>query len=104
MACHYYIRLLITEHTTSNVFTKADKYDPCRQYVLEEGLNFKCQPEFFNTNETQKCTKFVYDQSQMKETLTTKFNLVCDQDHKRRLLSTFLMLGIMLFYIKIYYK
>jgi OCT family organic cation transporter-like MFS transporter 4/5 len=33
------------------------------------------------TNETIKCTKWIYDQSQMKNTIITEFDFVCDKNY-----------------------
>ena len=50
----------------------------------------------FDNSSTETCNAYVYDQSVFPETLTTELNLVCDNESKRRLLSTLMMLGLMI--------
>ena len=86
--------IVFSEHESTNVFTEAEIQDPCRQFEVFESKDFKCNLDSFSQNKTRKCDKYVYDKSQMFETLTTKLDLVCEKEYLRRLLSTFLMCGM----------
>ncbi|KAG5681826.1 hypothetical protein PVAND_011234 [Polypedilum vanderplanki] len=47
-----------------------------------------------DTNETKKCTKYVYDDTFYKETRTTEWNMVCDNRHRAAIAQTIYMLGV----------
>lgn len=60
---------------SDNFLQAASKFDPCHKYALTDGSG-TCQAESFSANLTEKCISgFVYDQSQMTETLTTRLDL-----------------------------
>ena len=91
------------EHASSNFLTEADDFDPCNRYSplfdfedsqpLSPGQGF-CEAAFFNSSSKMGCDgRFVYDRSQMTRTVATDLNLVCDNDYKRLLFGTILMVG-----------
>ena len=57
--------------------------------------NQLCSVNNFDYTETITCETYVYDQSVFKESLTTKLDLVCDNEYKVKLLGTSLMLGLL---------
>ena len=94
------IRMLISiyvyfaEHATSNVYTEAEPFDPCHMYERHSEIpRFGCHENLFNSNKSLTCERYVYDKSQMTETISTKLNLVCNEAFKRRLFNSALMLG-----------
>ena len=80
------------EHSSTEIFTTA-KFDPCHVYKSKTG---SCSKNGFDNSSIETCEAYVYDESIFPETLTTELDLVCDNDSKRRLLSTLMMLGLML--------
>ncbi len=80
------------EHHSDNFLKRADDFDPCHKFA---SVSDSCSAEGFNPDaETETCNAgYVYDRSQMTETLSTTLNLVCDEEHKRRLLGSTLMMG-----------
>ena len=55
-----------------------------------------CMKENFNKNVTEPCQEYIYDNTYFDETLSIKFDLVCDEESKRRLLGTLMMLGLLI--------
>ena len=80
------------EHSSTEMFTTA-KYDPCHVY---ESKTDSCSNSGFDNSSKETCNAYVYDETIFPETLTTKLDLVCDNESKRRLLSTLMMLGLMI--------
>ena len=89
---------LPTKYGSSEIFREDEKFDPCRMYefVGNKEEPEACSAQSFNNATVLKCDDFVYDTSVFTETLTTKFDLVCDEESKRRLLGTLLMLGLLI--------
>ena len=91
--------IFLPEHASANFLTQADDFDPCHKYVSNHSTSDPstpfgyCSADNFGSNATTTCSAWVYDTSQMESTLTTEENLVCDEDYKRRLLGTVLMIG-----------
>ena len=58
-----------------------------------------CMKENFNINVTEPCKEYIYDNSYFDETLSIKFDLVCDNEHYRYVsdyyLVTLLLLNIL---------
>ena len=59
-------------------------------------MNFEvCNEENFSTNKTESCQEYIYDNTYFDETVATKFDLVCDNEHYRSLLGTIMILGLL---------
>ena len=59
-------------------------------------MNFDvCTEENFDTNNTEKCQEYVYDNTYFDETLAIKFDLVCENEYYRNLLGTILIFGLL---------
>ena len=71
-------------------------FDPCQMYDVINETKLTCAASSFDNSSIIKCNKFVYETFEFTETLTTKLNLVCDNESKRRLLGTLMMLGLLL--------
>ena len=56
---------------------------------------FTCIEQNFNTNKTEVCKSYVYDDTYFDETLTTKFDLVCNNEYYRNLLGTIMIFALM---------
>ena len=82
-----------TKHTSTEMLKSDEKFDPCNMYEM---IGDSCKVESFNQSNVVPCKNYVYDTYNFEETLTTKLDLVCDQEPKRRFLSTIMMLGLML--------
>ena len=41
------------------------------------------------------CANYIYDNTYFDETLITKFDLVCDNEYKKSLLGTLLIIGLL---------
>ena len=80
-----------TNHTSNEMLKSNEKYDPCNMY---EFVGTSCSAGSFNRSKIVQCDKYVYDTFEFEETLTTKLNLVCNKEHKRRFLSTIMMMGL----------
>ena len=46
-----------------------------------------CMKENFNINVTEPCQEYIYDNTYFDETLSIKFDLVCDNEHYRYVLD-----------------
>ena len=88
------------EYGSSEMFREDESFDPCRRYeLLNETLGLgqeTCSAASFQNATAVKCDAYVYDTSVFTETLTTKFDLVCDNESRRRLLGTLMMLGLLI--------
>ena len=83
------------EHTCQTEMLKVDEYfDPCQRYVASK--TSPCKGSSFDEHRVQKCEKFVYDTLVVEESLTTKFNLVCDLEYQQMILGTIVMVGLMI--------
>ena len=79
-------------HTYNEMLITNAKFDPCNRY---SSIGNDCTPSSFNTSGVEKCERFVYDQSVVLESFTTRFNLVCDGEWKLTLLNAMIMAGLM---------
>ena len=85
------------EYGSSEIFREDENFDPCRMYeFINHPTEPGCSQHSFDNSSVLRCDQFVYDDSVFTETLTTKFDLVCDQESKRRLLGTLMMLGLLI--------
>ncbi len=76
--------------------TDGGPFDKCHMYSTIDG-DQGCQPSNFNHSVLpEPCQRHIYDRSEFPETLTTKFDLVCDRESERRFLGTIMMLGFLL--------
>ena len=62
-----------------------------------------CQPEHFDQENIVPCDSYVYEKSQMTETLATILNLVCEEDSKNSLFGVAIMAGNLCTVLTIYY-
>ena len=78
-------------------------YDGCKRfnatYAPDEGAPLPpqlitCDANFYS-NETIPCTEYVFDDFYFDETVSTKFDLVCENEYKKNLLGTILILGLL---------
>lgn len=54
-----------------------------------------CSLESFNQSDTIQCTDYIYDNTFFDETLSTKLNLVCENESYRSLLGTLLIIALL---------
>ena len=84
------------EQTCQAEMLKVDeRYDPCRRYKHFKDQE-SCQPETFSHSDIETCNEFVYEQSVVIESLTTKFSLVCDLEYQQLMLGSVVMFGLMI--------
>ena len=82
-----------SEEHSSNFLDSKNEYDGCSMYKpLEDG---SCSQLNFNQSEKVQCTEFIYDNTYFDETLSTKLNLVCEDEHYRSLLGTLLIIALL---------
>ena len=93
---HFTQFALPNEYASSEIFKEDETFDPCQMYERTEESTNTCTRTSFNHSSIQKCKKWVYDTKEFTETLTSKSNLICDDEWKRRLLGTLLMLGLLI--------
>ena len=84
------------EYGSSEILRADEGFDPCKMYDTIDDSTTTCSSPSFNTSSIINCNKWVYDTTEFTETLTTKEDLVCDDEWKRRLLGTLLMLGLLI--------
>ena len=80
-----------TNHTSNEMLKSDETFDPCNMYEIQGD---SCDPNSFNRSKILPCETYIYDKSEFDETLTTKLDLVCEKGHKRRFLSTIMMIGL----------
>jgi len=90
------------EESSSNYLGGKHDYDGCKMFKMDHNpkpLNSDsdsiCMKENFNINVTEPCQEYIYDNTYFDETLSIKFDLVCDNEHYRSLLGTILILGLL---------
>ena len=81
---------------SSEMLREDEPFNPCQMYDVRDKNTATCSPLSFDNSSVIGCNKYVYDTSEMIETLTTKLNLVCDDEFKSRFLGTLLMLGLLI--------
>ena len=87
------------DYGSSEMFREDESFDPCKMFesVGQGNLTTQnCNAQSFLNSSVIKCDLFVFDTSMFEETLTMKFDLVCDDESKRRLLGTLMMLGLLI--------
>ena len=83
------------ENTCKAEMLKKDEYfDPCQRYLAYDASS--CNSSSFDREKAQKCEKFVYDTLVVEESLTTKFDMVCDLEYQQMSLGAILMVGFMI--------
>lgn len=83
------------EYGSSEILREDEKFNPCKRFEVVDDSVTTCAASSFNSSSSVSCDQWVYDTTEFVETLTTHSNLVCDDEWKRRLLGTLLMLGLL---------
>ena len=86
--------ILPTSSKSNEIFNAETIVDPCKMYSVIKPSG-RCNAISFNLSSTIQCDSFIYDNSVFQETLTSKFDLICEDDHKHRFLGTLMMLGLL---------
>ena len=78
----------IKKSNPSNYLGGKHDYDGCKMFKMDHDskpLNSDsiCMKENFNKNVTEPCQEYIYDNTYFDETLSIKFDLVCDNEHYR---------------------
>ena len=81
---------------------KKKPYDGCNRFTISDTFEGKpltsnkatCEAGYF-VNKTELCSEYIFDNTYFDETLSTKFNLVCENENKRKILGTILVLGLL---------
>ena len=87
------------EYGSNEIFREDENFDPCHMFEKAESnetTRNSCNANDFFNSSIVRCNGYVYDTSVFEQTLTTKFDLVCDEESKRRLLDTLMMLGLLI--------
>ena len=66
-----------SEKHSSNFLDSKNKYDGCSMY---KPASESCSQESFNQSDTIPCKDYIYDNTFFDETLSTKLNLVCENE------------------------
>ena len=91
------------EETSSNFLDGKNPYDGCRKFnaTYAPDIGAPLSPQFdqcdanFYSNETVPCDEYIFDDFYFDETLSTKLDLVCENEYKKNLLATILILGLL---------
>ena len=83
------------EYGSSEILRQDEKFDPCKRFEAVDDSVTTCSASSFNSSSIISCNQWVYDTTEFVETLTTKSNLVCEDEWKRRMLGTLMMLGLL---------
>lgn len=83
------------EYGSSEILREDEKFNPCKRFEVVDDSVTTCAASSFDNSSTVSCEQWVYDTTEFVETLTTSSNLVCDDEWKRRLLGTLMMLGLL---------
>ena len=83
------------EYGSSEILREDESFNPCKKYEVIEEFASTCSASSFNSSSVIDCNDWVYDTDQFTETLATKENLVCEDEWKRRILGTLMMLGLL---------
>lgn len=75
--------------------SKAAEIDSCHRFEFFSP-DGECKVENFNKDNILPCDSWVYDESEFPETLSTKINLVCGDEPKKKFLSTIVMSGLLI--------
>ena len=91
------------EISSNNFLDGKNTYDGCKKFQsisVSEGKSplssdsDLCNVRYF-INETKPCTDYIFDNTYFDETLTTKLDLVCENESKRNFLGTILILSML---------
>merc|ERR1712241_406954 len=83
------------EYGSSEILREDESFNPCKKFGVIEEFASTCSTSSFNSSSVVECNEWVYDTDQFSETLATKENLVCEDEWKRRILGTLMMLGLL---------
>ena len=81
-----------SEEETSNYLDAKNTFDGCSMY---KPTSESCSLESFNQSDTIQCTDYIYDNTFFDETLSTKLNMVCENESYRSLLGTLLIIALL---------
>merc|ERR1712241_127290 len=84
------------EYGSSEILREDESFNPCKKFGVIEEFASTCSTSSFNSSSVIDCNDWVYDTNEFVETLTTKSNLVCEDEWKRRILGTLMMLGLLI--------
>ncbi len=86
------------KYLAGEFLTDGFPYDPCHTYAMVDSEG-KCEASNFIRDSNTSLIKcqhgFVYDDSIFPETVVTKWDIVCDNQYKARLLGTMMMFGLL---------
>ena len=88
----YTVFALPPKESSSDMLMETSEYDPCHMLPIVANST-ECNELVFDISNKVSCDQYVYDDSLFEETLTTSLDLVCENEYKRRLLSSFMVLG-----------
>jgi len=83
------------KHNAKEFLNDGYAHDPCNVYPILDA-SAGCVASNFGPNKTSCDGDFIYSTDLYPETLSTRFNLVCEDQTKQRLLGTFTMTGLLL--------
>merc|ERR1712241_497360 len=84
------------EYGSSEILREDESFNPCKKFGVIEEFASTCSTSSFNSSSVIDCNDWVYDTDQFEETLATRDNLVCEDEWKRRILGTLMMLGLLI--------
>lgn len=70
-----------TEITSAIPLNSYGELDSCRMFIK-------------GTNETESCTKYVFNRTYYEDTRSIDWNMVCDNEYKAAIAQTIYMLGV----------
>ena len=80
-------------NNSENFLDIKNRYDGCNAFASDD--ENICTPEHFSLyNTTINCDDYIFDNTYFDETLSTKFNLVCDKKHYKSLLGTLYIVAL----------
>lgn len=67
---------------------------PCLKMLRLDAINF--QYEFFGNKTVESCGGFVYDHSEVEQSIVTDWDLVCEKEWLAKLTQPTFMLGVLI--------